>query len=410
MRLKLPQLCWYEKTDLELTFPDSWNVVFRRMKGHDNPKIAQDEIRTALSNPIGTAPISELAKGKKKIVIIFDDMTRPTRVSEIVPFVLEELQVAGIQDSQIRFICALGAHGVLTLEAFQKKLGRDIPARFPVYNHNVYDNCVSVGTTSQGTPVAINKEVMACDLKIAIGSIVPHVFTGFGGGSKIILPGVASIDTIVANHRQAARGGQMLSIMGSEPKDNPMMADMEEAAKLAGLDIKIDALMNTWGECTHLFVGDPIAEYYAGVKVAKEVYATEMVKDADIVIANSYAKANEGSVAMSNGVRSLKEEGGDMVIIANAPDGQVTHYVYGSFGKESLGKLAVPRKSNPRRVNNMIIYTKNIDIASGSWYAPPENITWAKTWDDVLKKLDSQQKEPKVAVYPDLTIQYFTEN
>jgi len=360
MRLKLPQLCWYENTDLELTFPDSWNVVFRRMKGHDNPKIAQDEIKTALSNPIGTAPISELAKGKKKVVIIFDDMTRPTRVSEIVPFVLEELQVAG--------------------------------------------------TTSQGTPVAINKEVMACDLKIAIGSIVPHVFTGFGGGSKIILPGVASIDTIVANHRQAARGGQMLSIMGSEPKDNPMMADMEEAAKLAGLDIKIDALMNTWGESTHLFVGDPIAEYYAGVKVAKEVYATEIVKDADIVIANSYAKANEGSVAMSNGVRSLKEEGGDMVIIANAPDGQVTHYVYGPFGNESLGRLAVPRKSNPRRVNNMIIYTKNIDIASGSWYAPPENITWAKTWDDVLKKLDSQNKEPKVAVYPDLTIQYFTEN
>ncbi|MFX0195053.1 MAG: lactate racemase domain-containing protein [Candidatus Hodarchaeota archaeon] len=407
MRLKVPQLCWYEKTDLELTFPDSWNVEFRQMKGHDNLKISPDEIRTSLSNPIGTAPICELARGKKKVVIIFDDMTRPTRTSEIVPFVLEELQVAGIQDGQIRFICALGAHGVLTLEAFQKKLGLDIPARFPVYNHNVYDNCVSIGTTSQGTPIAINKEVMACDLKIAIGSIVPHVFTGFGGGSKIILPGVSSIETIVANHRQAARGDQLLSIMGTEPKGNPMMADMEEAAKLACLDIKIDALINTWGESTHLFVGDPIAEYYAGVKVAKEVYATEKVKDADIVIANSYAKANEGSLAMSNGVKSLKEEGGDMVIIANAPDGQVTHYVYGPFGNESLGRLAVKRKSKPRRVNNIIIFTQNIDIASGSWYGPPEKITWAKTWDDVLKNLD-QNKEPKVAVYPDLTIQYFT--
>ena len=320
---------------------------------------------------------------------------------------MEELQAAGIQDNQIRFICALGAHGAHTLQEFQKKLGEDIPARFPVYNHSVYDNCVPVGTTSQGTLVEVNKEVMACDLKIAIGSIVPHVFTGYGGGSKIILPGVTSIDTIVANHKQATQSGKLLSIMGSEPKDNPMMADMEEAAQLAGLDIKIDALVNSKGESTHLFVGDPIEEYYAGVQVAKEVYATEMAKNVDVVIANSFSKANEGSVALSNGVQSLKKEGGDMVIIAHAPEGQITHYVYGSFGLESHGRLAAPKKSKPRRVNNIIVYTKYVDVASGNWYGPPENITWAKTWDEVITQLDNNHNDPTVAVYPDLTIQYF---
>jgi len=407
MKIEVPQLCWYQTCDLELDVPDAWNVKLRTMKGHDNPKMSEDGMRAAFTNPIGSDTIHELAKGKKKVVIIFDDMTRATRVYDIVPYVLEELQAAGIQDRQIRFVCALGAHGAITLEEFQKKLGSDIPARFPVYNHNVYDNCVNVGTTSQGTPVEINKEVMACDLKIAIGSIVPHVFTGFGGGSKIILPGVASIETIVFNHKQATQGDQLLSIMGSEPKDNPMMADMEEAAKFAGLDIKIDGIINGWGENTHLFVGDPIEEYYAGVKIAKEAYATKMVKDADIVIANSYSKANEGSIAMANGAQSLKEEGGDMVIIAHAPDGQVVHYVYGPFGNESFGRLAAPKKANPPRVKNLIIYTDYPDISSGSWYAPPENIAWAKTWEAVLQKLDGQNAEPTVAVYPDLTIQYF---
>ena len=72
---------------------------------------------------------------------------------------------------------------------FAKKLGEETLSRFPVYNHNPFVNCVYVGTTSYGTEVFINAEVMKCDLKITIGSIVPHIFAGFGGGSKIIMPG-----------------------------------------------------------------------------------------------------------------------------------------------------------------------------------------------------------------------------
>ena len=131
MKIKVPQLLWYENNDLELNLPDSWNVVLRKMRGHDNPKMSPDEIRAAFSNPIGTDSIYELARGKKKVVIIFDDLTRPTRVSEIVPFVLEELQAAGIHDRQIRFVVALGTHGAFTLQEFQKKMGTEIPARFP---------------------------------------------------------------------------------------------------------------------------------------------------------------------------------------------------------------------------------------------------------------------------------------
>ncbi|MEE8471127.1 MAG: lactate racemase domain-containing protein, partial [Dehalococcoidia bacterium] len=186
--VRLPQLAWYDDDHVELRFPSTWEIDVCYMKGHRRPPVTESKIRAAFSNPIGTAPIRELARGKKEVVILFDDMSRPTRAAEIVPHVLDELKAAGISDDHIRFIAALGAHGALTRLDFAKKLGEAALSRFPVYNHNPYENCTFIGNTSNGTPVSVNSEVMSCDLKIGIGCILPHPLTGFGGGSKIVLP------------------------------------------------------------------------------------------------------------------------------------------------------------------------------------------------------------------------------
>jgi nickel-dependent lactate racemase len=172
--VRLPQLAWYGTKELELTLPDSWQVEVYNMAGFDRPAMKPDEIKDAIANLIGSPPIRELARGKNEVVIIFDDMTRVTRVAELVPLVLEELAEAGIPDKRIQFICATGAHMALDRLSFIKKLGEATLARFPVYNHNPFDNCTYVGTTSYGTDVYLNAEVMKCDFKIGIGSIVPH--------------------------------------------------------------------------------------------------------------------------------------------------------------------------------------------------------------------------------------------
>ena len=164
----------------------------------------RDRIRELIGSPIGRPPLRELARGCKETAIIFDDLTRPTPVSRVLPFVLEELAAAGIGDDQIRFIAALGAHGAHTRIDFEKKLGPEVLRRFRVYNHNPYENCTDMGTTGRGTPVSINSEAAACDLMLAIGSILPHPFMGFGGGGKIVFPGIASMESIQANHMLAA--------------------------------------------------------------------------------------------------------------------------------------------------------------------------------------------------------------
>jgi lactate racemase len=113
-KVTVPQLIWWGDIDTDLVFPGGWNVVPCYMQGHKAPKLDDKGYRRAFANPIGTKPIRELARGKKNVVIVFDDVSRPTRVAEIVPYVLEELSQAGVADENIQFICALGTHGALT--------------------------------------------------------------------------------------------------------------------------------------------------------------------------------------------------------------------------------------------------------------------------------------------------------
>jgi len=216
---------WFGDQPLDLTFPDGWNVVECRMAGHDAPRLDEEEIRRKIQHPIGSPSLRELADGKNECVILVDDLSRPFKASQILPAVLDELHSGGITDEHIRFVMAQGCHQWMVLSAIRKKLGDDIPERFLVFNHNPFDNNQFLGKTSQGTPVSVNKEVMSCDLKVAVHGIVPHRRAGFGGGGKIVLPGISSIETVTYNHTNISEG-----VGKGRIKGNMRRRDMDEAA------------------------------------------------------------------------------------------------------------------------------------------------------------------------------------
>jgi len=410
--IRVPQLAWYETKELELPLPDSWQVEVYNMAGYDRPAMKPDEIKASISNPIGIPPIRELARGKKEVVIIFDDMTRVTRAAKIVPFVLEELAAAGIPDNRIRFIVALGLHSTMWRQHFVKKLGEEVVARFPVYNHNPFGNCTYVGTTSTyKTKVYANEEVMKCDLKIAIGSVVPHPMSGFGGGGKIILPGVVSFETIDYNHQMAAKSSpehrDILNVGMGIFDNNPLHYDIDEAANLVGVDVLINCIVNMWGESVAMFTGAMEPAYAAAVQEAKTHYLTPKVKGQDIVIANTFAKVNETSIGLGIAYPAVNTGGGDVVLIGNAPEGQVTHYLLGPFGKTTWAKQRqFFRSAVPQHVNHLIVYNEYPHPGS-SWFEEDDKILYLDRWDDVLKLLQkSHGGDTKVAVYPNAEIQY----
>jgi nickel-dependent lactate racemase len=410
--IKLPQLAWHGSRELELPVPDSWQVEVCNMAGFDVPAMASEQIRAAIRKPLGSPPIRELAKGKKEVVIIFDDMTRVTRVAQIVPFVLEELAEAGIPDSKIRFISALGCHGAMNRLDFVRKLGEEVVSRFPVYNHNSFENgCTYVGTTSRGIRISANTEVMKCDFKIGIGSIVPHIMAGFGGGYKIILPGITSLETTEAFHRMGAR------IKQENPdkfvglgvyEGNPLRQETEEAAEMVGLDIKVDCLFNMWAETTHVFAGNPRVAFAAGVEVAKKHYLSPRALEKDIVIANAFAKASEAAGAIVTVTPSVSRNGGDIVLICHIPEGSVVHYLMGTFGNMSGGPLS--RKFRfPNHINRLIVFNEYPDPTFVAASENADAVILATRWDQVLELLegDGRRKQGiQVAVYPGADIQY----
>lgn len=403
-KVSVPAWEFYGWSPETFNIPDEWEVHIQRMKGHEAKALTMKDVADALQRPIGTEPLSELAKGKQKCCIIFDDMTRPTRQHQMLQAVLDELSAGGIRKEQIRFMMATGAHHGRLLFDFQKKLGSNIPEEYLVFNHCCYENIVDLGKTSHGTPVHVNKEVMSCDLKVTLGAMMPHFGYGFGGGSKMIVPGVAGLDTITHNHRISDGTGPGLV------DENIRRLDSEEAARMAGVDFVINGFLNSDCDISGLICGDLVESHRAGVKIARKHYSTKLVKDADIAVGNGYPMANEGYKAYHLLNDSVKE-GGDMVFLLYTPEGCRVHHYNGRFGSDFGGRGWTRTKyiKKPWKMNRVICVTP--EIAKMDEYYYGEGSQWVKTWDKAREMLlEAHGNDAKLVLYPTAAMQISEEN
>jgi len=152
----------------------------------------QEILEKALANPISSPRLSQLAKGKRNVLIAVDDYTRTTPTETALPLVLDELNCAGLADEAISIILAGGSHRPMTDEEIERKLGPEIRCRFKVLPHDRehQGELVTIGKL-EGCPLDIRKEAARADLIVGIGHITPHGVAGFSGGAKIIFPGVS---------------------------------------------------------------------------------------------------------------------------------------------------------------------------------------------------------------------------
>ncbi len=398
-RVKVPTYAWYGDKENELHFPSGWSIKVCKMSGHDEPQLSEESIQEKLSHPIGTEPLRELAKGKRSCVILVDDLTRPTKASQVLPAILDEIRKGGICDEHISFVMAHGAHMGRRLSDYLKKLGEDIPSRFEVFNHNIYENNEYLGVTSRGTPVYVNKEVMSCDLKVAVGLIVPHPVMGFGGGAKIVCPGVASIDTIEHNHKITEGRG-----LGIVERSQPRL-DAEECARMAGLDFIVNLIINANRDCVDVFCGDLVEAHREGVKTARRHYATKIMSKADVAVGNGYPLENEGYKAFNISIESVRKEG-DVVILVYSPEGCVNHNYLGKFGKNHGGRAWRPDYflKRPWKMRSITVVTPHHQLKD-EWYYGVGS-TWVKTWGEALEILQAANGDnARVAVYPCASIQ-----
>lgn len=406
--IKVPSRLWYDNQETELSFPDRWQVDNLTSPGLEKPALSPQQIEERVNNPVDGPKLAELARGKKEAVIVFDDMTRPTPIKDIVPYVLQALHQAGMKKEQIRFIWALGSHGTYDIIAARKKLGDEIVENYFVYNHDAFQNTLQAGKTPGGIELWFNREFMACDLKIGIGCITPHVHVGFGGGAKIILPGVAGIESINQFHKHFNRDPSRHGLGNFD--NNIMRAECDAAGDITGLNFKVDCLVNRRGEIASLYAGSFRATHEQGAEEAKDAYGINSSGGYDIVVANTYAKANESGIAVLLARMLLRRDAeGTIVIICDAPEGQVPHYVFGTWGSGYGGKhfRLSPSGYIKSLMKNLIILNPHPTPTDLAWVGPAEDVTVAKTWPEVLAILEAEYPaKVSVGVIQDGTMQY----
>jgi len=257
----------------------------------DAPAMPENAIAAALRRSIAAPSIYRLGKDKRRVAIAVDDLSRPTPAGEILPVLLEMLKTCDIRDEQIRIIISLGSHSALTPEQIARKVGKAVAQRVCVENHDCNDNLVEVGVKVGQTPVLINRTFAEADLKILIGSVLPHAFAGFSGGAKMVLPGLANIESIEWTHKAVLMGlrGKAGTLEG-----NRFRAEFERVARHVGVQFGINVVVNSRREIAGLFAGEVEAAHRKAAEFVRQIYATRLsTEPLDVAICNAYPKDDE---------------------------------------------------------------------------------------------------------------------
>jgi len=328
----------YGKTKIDYFFSDSElnGILTSSIEEYNPDKNGYELVKEALENPVNSEKLSELAKGKKNVVIIASDHTRPVPSKIIMPAMLSEIR-KGNPDADITILIATGCHRGTTKEELIDKFGEEIVKNENIYIHDCdeADKLVNIGTLPSGGECEINKIAYDADLLVAEGFIEPHFFAGFSGGRKSVLPGVAARTTVLANHCSEfiAHPNSRTGIL----EGNPIHHDMLWAAQKAKLAFIVNVVLNSDKEVIFATAGDAVEAHKAGTEFLSSLCGAKAV-DADIVIStnggypldqNVY-QAVKGMTAAEATVR----KGGVIIMLAKSNDGIGGEHFYHQLADE----------------------------------------------------------------------------
>jgi len=399
---KIPWAAWREPDFLELKFPDSWNVSICKMNCADGPELSDNQIRESLTNPIGTPKLSELAKGKNSVAICVDDMTRITPVSKIMPFILEELEEAKITRDQITILLAIGAHRPMNRHDCILKLGKDVVDTINIENHHPYENLTHFGESSIGTPIDVNSTYCKADLRIAIGGVIPHPLAGFGGGAKIVLPGICGIRTLEGNHSAGMKGvGTGIGIMTDIRKD------IEEIADKVGLDFSINAILSEIGDIVGLTSGHFRDAHRKAMELAKNAYATKVTLDNNICFLNLFPEDSELNQSLKGfnifytAPDNMLNKNSSVVLMSSSYEGRGYHSLIAETGAKLFQRIkGGPGWKRLTRESKVYFFSPNIS-ESDLYHFFPDSVNLFDDWNLLIEDLSKTYgNSPNVAVIP----------
>ena len=334
----------YYKSHFEYEIKDELVAGVLVSKTEDYVKEASEEelVRMALNNPIGQIPLSELAVGKKHIVIISSDHTRPVPSHITMPIILEEIRKNN-KDVDITILIATGMHRPTTHEELVEKYGEKIVKEERIVIHNAYvdSDMTFKGILPSGGELWVNKLVDECDLLMSEGFIEPHFFAGFSGGRKSVLPGIASQKTVLWNHNAKfiasghAKTGNL--------ETNPVHKDMLFAAKAVKLAFILNVVLNGEKEIIKAFAGDVEEAHAHGCKLVNDIALVKPIYSDIVITTNGGYPLDQNIYQTVKGMTAAEatvNENGVIIICSSCADGTGGEFFYKLLADCESAKIA----------------------------------------------------------------------
>lgn len=410
----------YDKGQMKIKLEDKnlAGVLEGRQSDYKTTLSENEIIEQSLNNPIGSKSLEELAKGKKNIVIISSDHTRPVPSKIITPILLRRIRSVS-PDARIRILVATGFHRESTHEELVAKYGEDIVKNEEIVMHVSTDDSsmVKIGQLPSGGDCIINKVAAEADLLISEGFIEAHFFAGFSGGRKSVLPGIASYKTIMANH-----SGEFINDKMSRPgnlQHNLIHEDMVYAARTAKLAFIVNVVLNGNHEIIGSFAGDMEKAHEKGCDFVRSLASVNKV-DCDIAISTNGGYPLDQNIyqaikGMTAAEATLNPDG-IIIMIAGCRDG------HGGIGfYHNIADV-----KDPEEFEQKAIHTPRLETVPDQWTSQicarilahhkvilvsdlvdPQlvkdmHMDLATTVDEALQKaFEIKGKDAKVAVIPD---------
>ncbi|MGM0303039.1 hypothetical protein IGI66_002689 [Enterococcus sp. AZ048] len=378
----------------------------------------EELVERSLDFPIASPKLEELAKGKKNIVIISSDHTRPVPSKIITPILLRRIRSVA-PDARIRILVATGFHRPSTKEELISKYGEDIVAHEEIAMHYSErdEDMVTLGKLPSGGDLIINKVAMEADLLLSEGFIESHFFAGFSGGRKSVLPGISSYKTIMANH-----SGEFINDKHSRTgnlKHNLIHEDMAYAAKAAHLAFILNVVLDEDKKIIGSFAGDLEKAHKKGTVFVDSLSQVDAIESDITISTNGGYPLDQNIYQAVKGMTSAEATnklGGTIIMVAGCRDGHGGEGFYHNIAdvadpKEFLDKaIHTPRlETVPDQWTSQILarILVNHHVILVSDLVDPQLVTdmhmaLSTSLEDALEKAyEREGKEAKVVVIPD---------
>jgi hypothetical protein len=248
-------------------------------------------LEQALDSPVDSRRLEDHVAPGKSVAIVVDDPSRWTPVTEALPIILRRLHALGVARDDVTICVGVGRHAAVDADTMQRRVGATAAGEYrclspPVDDFSAY---VDLGQTPQGVPVRVFRPVVEAHLRILLGSVLPHLQAGFGGGYKLIFPGTSHRSTLGALHRQGLDGqGNATGLLGDEAASNPMRQAIHAAALRIGPCWSISHLIGAKGQVLRIVVGNPISVQDLLAIEARRRFQAPITTPADLIVVGNH--------------------------------------------------------------------------------------------------------------------------